>query len=223
MVHFINKTKGFINLDFSFDDNSKKEIIQGMPKELTIFKVPFPKENFSAIAVGEYVRHGAVIEKFWDTVVSGKNIIGKENLYCGKFKFSGSDILLLNEFRCQLEKGAFFKNNRGFGFVLGSDFLYVFKKTEKSSTNKFMVHFLLENQSNFINSSFTFNNEKIVFPLDFSSSKIQVAKIALPANFDSIRIGEFNSKGNVWLQFLNPKEIFNNPLLKYKSFEKDTI
>ena len=70
-----------------------------------------------------------------------------------------------------------------------------------------------------MNNSFTFDNEKNVFSLEFSGSKIQVAKIALPESFDSIRIGEFNSHGNQWVQFLDPDDIRQNPLLKYDNFQ----
>ncbi|WP_156950050.1 hypothetical protein [Maribacter antarcticus] len=76
-----------------------------------------------------------------------------------------------------------------------------------------MMHFILVDNT-FKNYSFTFAKKEI----NTSFENFRVAKINIPpGDFFKFRIGQYNSKGNIWAQEFSPTEAMANPLLKYNN------
>lgn len=116
-------------------------------------------------------------------------------------------------FERDLKSGSFFKNSEHFYILLTEDVFYIISSDANNLSYKFMVHFVFKDNT-FENHSFTFTEKEI----DTSFEDFRVAKINIPSGyFFKFRIGQYNSKGNVWAQEFSPTEAMANPLLKYNN------
>ncbi len=110
-----------------------------------------------------------------------------------------------------LENGSFFQNPHGFYVLLTTNDLIIFTKNTTDVTPKFMLHFIKENNT-FDNYSFVFSDKELKTSFD----SLKVARIRIPQNnFFKIRIGQYKSDENIWVQEFLPIEVRTNPLLKY--------
>lgn len=125
--------------------------------------------------------------------------------------------IVKQDFINDLTHGKFYENPYGFYILLTHQDLYIITQDTTQIKEKFMLHFVKEDNS-FDNHSFIYNSKRIKQVLPSPFNDLEIAQISLPkGDFFKIRMGQYNKKGNIWVQEIWPKEIMSNPILKYNN------
>lgn len=215
MLHYIKEDNSFINNDFNLSNKKFLVSENGTPANFNVFGVPLIKEDYTKIAIGEFSRKDEEIHKTWDLVLNREDVSLKKSLYTNELSEALQKDLLREKLDYMLKENVFFENNQGYSFLIGDDDIFVFKPKELQPRGKFMFHFLCED-NRFLNYSFDFNSASNLIPLELKDKSSLAVRIpVINEQCDEIRIGEFTSEGNIWVQFMSPEELKKNPLLKY--------
>lgn len=229
----INKDDTLIEnfaLWLSFDSDIESN---GMNKEIVILR-KISVTGFGNLKIisgkiqsDEYksLRVGRVTERdtLWGAEISHKEITKSASVYGNEFQGIIGRNVIEGEFEKDLQTGVFFKNESGFYILIGEESIYFIASGNKKNNSNIMLHFLRENNT-FINLSFLFKNKRIDRLLSSKYSNLIIAKVEVPRKikYSKIRIGEFNSDGNLWLKILDINSIKNNKLLRYnEEFKKE--
>lgn len=216
-LHVINNDTVLIK-DFTLNNQYRTDRFSGQPKSLQIYGVPLDNGSYQKLLLGEYyIDDGKIIEN-WKSTIPKKHINSIKYKYKDELdEFIGDD-LILSELRCQFSHSPYFENDKGFGFLLGEKFIYILKPTDHTTRGKFMFHFIREDKT-FVNESFDFDNPENFITLQWDKILMNVVKIPYnSSDCDRVRIGEYTSNGNIWVQFFNITEVKGNPLLRYKNY-----
>ncbi|NCP83740.1 MAG: hypothetical protein CO068_04635 [Flavobacteriaceae bacterium CG_4_9_14_0_8_um_filter_34_30] len=123
-------------------------------------------------------------------------------------------------FENHLFNSSYFKNAQGFNIFINPNdtLIYIIFDKSKYKKDKFMLHFIKEDNT-FINYSFEIEKETIANFNKSPYNKYIIIQKTIP-NFNEInkiRLGQYTSIKNIWVQEFVLKEILNNPLLHYNN------
>ncbi|MFT5237201.1 MAG: hypothetical protein ACI9M9_000793, partial [Flavobacteriaceae bacterium] len=156
-------------------------------------------------------------KNIWVNQISAKEIQARNSRYKNQFEDFINKNLINGSFKLSLQFGVFFKNNQGFNILYGDGFIYIISEQNIATEDKFMLHFI-DKENKFVNKSFNINEQRFQDQLEPPYSNLNITRIPLPNEpFIQIRIGQFNSSGNIWAQQFSLEDILGNPLLKYNN------
>lgn len=218
MFHIMNEDNSFINNDFKKEKYILNQKDFKRIKGLEIISVPLLNKNYNSLRIGQYVRNkNGSTSNIWSKTITHKNIISKENTYKNEM-IDQSTINIVNEsFLKTLNNGVFFENSNGFYLLYDNGFIYIVGSSLLNYEDKFLLHFIKKDS--------TFTNESF-FAKDFSiqeyltkpySNYIVLKKRIIDEEFERIRIGQYKTNENIWIQEFYFNKLKLNPLLVYKN------
>jgi hypothetical protein len=216
LLHFVNNDNSFVNKDFKGEEYLMNDSLFNKFKNLSIIEVPEIDGDFKKIRIGQYIRlEDNSAQNIWVKEIPYRTIDAGESLYNNQFKDQLNKNLLQESFELSLRVGSFFKNAHAFYILYDDAFIYIISQKSDNLQNKFMLHFIKENNT-FVNKSLFLANQQFQNQLEPPYSKLYITRVSIPNEpFYKIRIGQFNDNGNLWTQEFRTDEILSNPLLKY--------
>lgn len=218
LLHLVKKNNDFDNVDFFKDKYLLNDSLKGKFSSLNIVQYKINLDSYESIRVGQFYRNDDTsINKEWSKQLKVQDILAAKEKYKNQYLSYINSNLLNDDFKKELEFGSFFKSKMSFYVLLSDTNIYFITKNEDLITEKFMLHYIMEDNS-FINNSFNFNNKLYNPFLEQPFKEFKIAKMSLPfyEEFYKIRFGQYNSAGNLWTQTINLEEILSNELLTYK-------
>ncbi|MFD2563568.1 hypothetical protein [Aquimarina rubra] len=220
LLHFIKKDKGFVNRDFNFEPGMIKSSELNLFKNLVVIQKDFPNVDFESVRIGQYIRNDkGEPSNVWVRQIIKDKILTSSKRYKNEFKEQINLNILDEDFKKSLKTGKFFKNKWGDYILLSDTYIYFIVQSDRNLDDKFMLHFV-KNDNTFENRSFSFSSKNFQDFLEMPYSKLRIARVKIPYisdQFLKIRIGQYNSEGNIWVQELIIREIEENELLKYNN------
>lgn len=219
LLHLIKKDNSFDNKDFLKEKYVLNDSLKGNFSSLDIVNRRINIESYESIRIGQFKRNEDLSTKnIWVKQVKIQDINDQKEQYLNQFSKVLNKNLLNIDFEEDLTFGTFFKTNSDFYVLVSDPNLFFITKDKNATKDKIMLHFIREDNS-FKNLSFNFENKEYQQYLEQPYKNLKIAKINLPLEieFQRIRIGQFNSNGNIWVQELIVEEILKNPLLKYNN------
>lgn len=214
MFHLIRHDGSFDNLSFFKDKYLVEESKKGIFKKIAIMKLKIDSHLYKKIRVGQFDATNISKGNIWakEILLKNKNKIGE--FYKNQFNNLININVLKNEFKTSLNKGRFFKISNDFYISLLKNKMFIISNRHKNLNNKMMLH-LVKCDNTFTNLDFHFKHAEIS---EFLSLKeYRVAKVLFDdvSEYNKIRIGQSNSKGNLWAQEIVINEVLSNELLIY--------
>lgn len=214
LLHYIDSTRNFINKDFYKNQYQIPDSLLFKFKNLNVIKIPMLKGSYESIRIGQFKRdENNKTQNVWTKEIYLKDFKSRKFVYKNQLSDLISYNLLKENFEMSLRHNTFFKTSENLYILYEDDFIYFLAPNIFPTKEKFMLHFINE-ENTFLNYSFFF--EEFQFQ-EYLEKDILIARIPTP-NFNTyykIRIGQFNSEGNLWVQEFIPMDIKNNPLLRY--------
>lgn len=218
MFHTINEDNSFINNDFKKEKYILNQKQFERIKDLKIISVPLLNKNYNSLRIGQYVRKkDGSTSNIWSKTITYSTVISKRSTYKNEM-INQSEVNIVNEsFFKTLSNGVFFKNSNGFYLLYDNDFIYIIGSSSQNFKDKFLLHFIKKDN--------TFTNESF-FAKYFSiqdyltrpyGDYVVLKKSIVDEKFEKIRIGQFNTNGNIWMQEFDFNLLKSNPLLIYKN------
>lgn len=222
-LHLIKNDNSFENHDFFKDKYLLNDSMKGIFAPLQIIRKKINFDAYSAIRTGQFFRNeSSGTTNIWSKKIIVKDIIKTKQKYQNEFSSIIKHNLLDADFKKELEYGRFFKSKADFYILLSDSNIYFLTSKSKQIDEKFMLHFIRKDNT-FINDSFDYNNRFHQQFLEQPYKDLQIARINLPIyeDFFKIRIGQFDSTGNIWHQTIILDEVYSNELLIYNNeFDK---
>jgi hypothetical protein len=218
LFHLVKRDHTFSNKDFKRDEYLISDSLFNKFKSLSVIQLPMNRVEFNEIRIGQYSRQEDLKTKnIWVNQISAKEIQARNSRYKNQFEDFINKNLINGSFKLSLQFGVFFKNNQGFNILYGDGFIYIISEQNIATEDKFMLHFI-DKENKFVNQSFNINEQRFQDQLEPPYSNLNITRIPLPNEpFIQIRIGQFNSSGNIWAQQFSLEDILGNPLLKYNN------
>ncbi|WP_297704319.1 hypothetical protein [uncultured Eudoraea sp.] len=217
LFHLIRKDNTFLNLDFYKREILVRDSIKGIFRNFNIIKKNFDIKGFIGLRTGQFTRiNDKSTSNLWVNQMLFSEIMAGKNVYQNQFTDEIGINLLNEHFLEMLRKDVFFKNSFNFYILLSKKELLIISENDTDLESKFMLHFISAN-NDFDNYSFYFKNKEFQQFLETPFKKLNIARIKLPEfdNYVKIRIGQFNSNGNIWAQEIWIDEVNTNELLRY--------
>lgn len=205
--------------DFNIEQTRLDPVSLGNFRDLEILFYEWGQTEYDQLYLGQIRRDQDSIDTLWQTKVNLNNARMRPNHYNNELAKSTGINLRQSEFQRQLFEGAFFRIDKEFYVLITGDAIYLINENQERTTEKVMLHFIRENNE-FINKSFNFSSREYQRFLEEPYLNLMIAKVSIPGeieNFSKIRLGQYNEKGNIWVQILDTKEILSNELLRYQS------
>ena len=220
LLHLVKADNSFDNLDFFKENYTVNDSLTGIFTPLEIVKRKIINiEQYKSIRIGQFKRNqDGSVKHVWVKQTSVKDIFSIKEQYLNQFKPILKKNILNESFKKDLSFGAFFKTKSAFYILLSDDKVFFIAKNEDKINEKIMLHFIRKDNS-FNNKSFKFKTNLYNIFLEKPYKDFQVAMVRIPIeeeNFNKIRIGQYNERGNIWSQEIVLDEIFSNELLKYR-------
>ena len=197
----------------------------GSFRDLEILFYEWGQKEYDQLYLGQIRRSQDSNDTLWQTRVNLNNARMRPNQYNNELAKSTGINLRQSEFQRLLFEGVFFTINKKFYVLISQDAIYLINENRESTADKMMLHFIRENNE-FVNKSFNFSSREYQNFLEEPYLNLLIAKVNIPGeleNFPKIRLGQYNEKGNIWVQVLDTKEILSNELLRYQSEFNPTV
>jgi len=217
MLHLIKEDNSFDNHSFSKDKYLLNDSLKGGFSSLEIIQRKIYYESYKSIRIGQFIKNEDKSTKnIWIKQIAVKDILDSKQQYLNQFNSILKRNLLNEDFKNDLKFGKFFKTKTDFYVLLSDPNIFFIAKKNNVINEKFMLHFIREDNT-FNNKSFTFKTKEYQQYLEPPFSNFSIAKISIPneEDYSRIRIGQYNSKGNIWVQEFKLQEVLANELLKY--------
>ena len=208
-----------ISLDFEIEQTRLDPLSLGNFQHLETLFYEWGQGEYDQLIIGQLRKNQMNTDTIWKAVVDLNKAKTKPNQYEDELGNAIGINIRQNEFHRQLHEGKFFRVARDFYVLITEDAFYLIRPDQKEITDKIMLHFIYE-YNEFDNKSFNFNSNQYHNYLTQPYQDLRIAKVSFPReleNYPKIRIGQFNEKGNTWVQVLDTKEILSNELLRYQS------
>lgn len=214
LLHYIDSDRNFLNRDFYKNNYEVNDSLFTKYKNLRVLKIPLLEGDFESIRIGQFVRNeNNQTNNIWAKEIGFNDINNRKSFYKNELNELLPFHLLKNSFEHSLLHNTFFKTSENLYILYENDFIYFIAPNEFPTKNKFMLHFINE-ENTFLNHSFFF--EQFEFQ-NYIEKEVKIARVPIPShkNFYKIRIGQFNSDGNIWAQEFIPEKLNANPILRY--------
>lgn len=215
LLHYIDLDRNFLNRDFYQDLYEVNDSLLLKYKNLKVLKIPILNGSYESIRIGQFERNeNNQTKNIWAKEISTNDYKNRNRFYKNELKELLSFNLLKENFEQSLKYNTFFKTSQNLYVFFDDDFIYFLAPENFPVKDKFMLHFINEENS-FLNYSFFFEEYELQ---EYLEKEIKIARVPLPnyQNFYKIRIGQFNEEGNVWVQEFLPEKLKANPLLRYE-------
>lgn len=217
LLHLIDKNNSFKNLDFYKSGNEINDSLKGVFKDISIIHKKIDLNYDEKLRIGQFRRNDdGTTDNLWVKESFIDDIFDRKETYKNQLQ-SIIEVNLLNvDFEKALKSGVFFKINHDFYILLYNSEGYVISTKPNDIENKFMLHLIKENNE-FDNLSFYFKNNNYQQFLDLPYNKFKISKFYIPQEhiYWRLRVGQFNSNGNIWVQEIDLNDVYSNDLLKY--------
>jgi|GEM_PF-5108446 len=214
LLHYIDSSRNFINKDFYKNQHQIPDSLLSKFKNLSVIKIPMIKGNYESIRIGQFKRDESnKTQNIWAREIQIRDVENRTSVYKNQFSDLISNNLLKESFERSLNHSTFFKTSQNLYILYEEDFIYFLAPNNFPVQEKFILHFI-NKKNTFLNYSFNFEEFQLQ---DYLEKDILIARIPTPTfnSYYKIRIGQFNSEGNIWVQEFVPEEIKKNPLLRY--------
>jgi len=218
MLHLIRHDLSFSNRDFYNKDAIVDSTLTHLFRNVQVLNRTIQPEDFQAFRTGQFRKTDEGNENLWTIQAKFAEIKKKRRTYKNEWTNEIGVNLLSEYFENALAKGVFFQIRNGFFILLYDDILYFITADEANLTDRVMLHFIKDDHT-FENVSFPIEQMEYQQYLEPPYNRLRIARIDLPMdkrNFSKIRVGQYNSHGNLWVQIINIEEVYTNELLRYE-------
>lgn len=214
LLHYIDSARNFVNKDFYKNQYQIPDSLLFKFKNLNVIKIPLLKGEYESIRIGQFKRDKYnKTQNIWAREIHLDDFKNRKFVYKNQLSDLISYNLLKENFEMSLKQNTFFRTSQNLYILYEDDLIYFLAPNNLPIEDKFILHFINE-ENTFLNYSFYF--EEFQFQ-EYLEKDILIARVPTP-NFKSyykIRIGQFNSEGNLWVQEFLPEKLKTNPLLRY--------
>jgi len=217
LLHLIKQDNSFEAFDFFKDKYTVEDSLTPNFSNLEIIHRQVNFENYRGVRTGQFKRNpDGSTSNLWAKQVSIDDIFDKKESYKNQLKEEIGLNLLNENFLLALNHDVFFKNDFDFYILLNDLEIFLITAGNKNLDSKIMLH-LVRQDNSFKNLSFDFRDKEYQMYLEEPFKELKIAKVDLTSDdtFSQIRIGQFNSGGNIWTQQFKIDDVFSNELLRY--------
>jgi hypothetical protein len=217
-LHLVLQDGSFINNDFQPSDFLVKPYDNGILQGIRIRKIPLRSAEFDSIRIGQFSRDSGTITMKWQKGVDLKELRGNGKQECGLIPSGNLKALHNWVFREHLNEGVFARVPNDFYLLLKGKTCWVITRKVREALPNMMFHYIRDD-GGFDNYSFSFEDSSFQACLG-GFSDLNITRINLEKEFNEylkIRLGQYNSKGNIWVQTFHVQRILENDLLHYEN------
>lgn len=189
-------------------------------RPVEVFQYHLVDKRSAAIKMDLFTLGTTQKELLWSKKINFDELIENKKVYTDEMDELIGVNLLERHYVEGLSKGIFFEIRNGFYIMIHDYVLYLITKQESDLKSKMMLHFIYEDGS-FVNSSFLFQSREIQSYFDGKYANLKIARVDIPYGksnhgvMKKIRVGQYDEKGNIWLQIIGLEDVKKNELLRY--------